>query len=198
MTREPPNRDLQALVIGASAGAVEALLCILPSLPADYPLVIIIVVHLPPHGESILASLLATRCQIAVKEAEDKELVRPGTAYLAPPNYHLLVEPDLRLALSVDDPVLYSRPSIDVLFESAADAYGDALTGVILSGANSDGAHGLRAIGEAGGLALVQAPMTAEASAMPQAALAACPQARALTLAQITEVLKTELPRRLR
>ncbi|MDB6119537.1 MAG: chemotaxis protein CheB, partial [Verrucomicrobiaceae bacterium] len=103
MTREPPNRDLQALVIGASAGAVEALLCILPSLPADYPLVIIIVVHLPPHGESILASLLATRCQIAVKEAEDKELVRPGTAYLAPPNYHLLVEPDLRLALSVDD-----------------------------------------------------------------------------------------------
>jgi len=198
MKPEPASKDLQALVIGASAGAVEALLCILPSLPANYPLPVMIVVHLPPQSDSILASLLASRCQIKVKEAEDKEPVCPGTAYLAPPNYHLLVEPDFRLSLSVDDPVLYSRPSIDVLFESAADAYGNALTGVILTGANSDGARGLRAVSKAGGLALVQTPASAEASAMPKAALDACPAARALTLPQIAEVLKTELPRRLR
>ncbi len=198
MTSETSNSDLQALVIGASAGAVEALLCLLPSLPVDYPLVIMIVVHLPPHCDSVLASLLAARCQITVKEAEDKEPVRPGTAYIAPPNYHLLVDPDLRLSLSVDDPVLYSRPSIDVLFESAADAYGSALTGVILTGANSDGARGLRAISDAGGLALVQTPASAEAATMPQAALNACPTARALPLAQMAEVLKNELPRRVR
>ena len=198
MNHPPASKDLQALVIGASAGAVDALLRILPSLPGDYPLPLMIVVHLPPYCESTLASLLAARCQIIVKEAEDKEPILPGTAYLAPPNYHLLVEPDWRLSLSSDEPVLYSRPSIDVLFESAADAFGNALTGVILTGANSDGARGLRAVCNAGGQGLVQTPASAEAAAMPQAALNACPTARALTLAQIATALKTELPRRLR
>ncbi|MDB6138001.1 MAG: cheB 2 [Verrucomicrobiaceae bacterium] len=195
MKPEPASEKLQAVVIGASAGAVEALMRLLPALPGNYPLALIIVVHLPPHCDSTLATLLAARCQIRVKEAEDKEPIRPGTAYLAPANYHLLVEPEGQLSLSSDDPVFYSRPSIDVLFESAADAYGSAVAGVVLTGANSDGAKGLRAICNAGGLALVQTPASADAPAMPQAALGLCPTARALSLDQMTEALKTELPR---
>ncbi|HSI11993.1 MAG TPA: chemotaxis protein CheB [Chthoniobacter sp.] len=192
MTEEPTDHSPKAIVIGASAGAVDALLQILPSLPRDYPLPLIIVVHLPPAPFTNLAGLFASHCQIEVKEAEDKEQIRPATAYFAAPDYHLLIEPDLRLSLSSEEPVLYSRPSIDVLFESAADAYGDSLIGIILSGANSDGARGLKAIVAAGGAALVQTPATALAAAMPQAALAACPTARALTLGEIATALRTE------
>ena len=107
---------------------------------------VVVVVHLPPDKESLLAGLFAPRCVLAVKEAEDKEPLLPATIYFAPPNYHLLIESDLRLSLSSDEAVRYSRPSIDVLFESAADACGDALTGVILTGSNCDGAIGLRAV----------------------------------------------------
>jgi two-component system chemotaxis response regulator CheB len=180
-----------AVVVGASAGAVDALLRILPSLPANFPLPVMIVVHLPPDKGSILPNLLASYCSIEVKEAEDKEDIRPGTAYLAPPDYHLLVEPDFRLSLSSDEPVQYSRPSIDVLFESAVDAYGSDLVGVVLTGANHDGASGLRKIGEAGGRGLVQSPETAEASAMPHAALEACPSASSMTLEQIAATLSS-------
>jgi two-component system chemotaxis response regulator CheB len=195
MSELSPDDLSPAIVIGASAGAVEALLHLLPPLPADYPLALMIVVHLHPESDSTLVALLAARCQILVKEAEDKEPIRPGTVYLAPPNYHLLIEPDGRLSLSSEEPVLFSRPSIDVLFESAADAYGDAMTGVILTGANSDGAEGLRAICSAGGRAYVQLP--AEADTMPLAARASCPSARPLTLAQLSDLLKNELPSRL-
>ncbi len=198
MINQPASTPFQALVIGASAGAVEALLRVLPALPKDFPLAVIIVVHLPPQSDSQLAALLGSRCQMTVKEAEDKEPILPGTVYFAPPNYHLLVEPDLCLSLSSDEPVLYSRPSIDVLFESAADAYGDRLAGLILTGANSDGARGLRAVADAGGLALVQDPETANAQAMPLAALASCPEAQALNLAQLTEALSTKLSQALR
>jgi two-component system chemotaxis response regulator CheB len=197
MNNEPParpNRKFEALVIGGSAGAVSALLGILPALPKDYPLAVMIVVHLPPDCDSTLATLLNNRCEITVKEAEDKEPILPGTAYLAPPNYHLLVEPDFHLSLSLDEPVHYSRPSIDVLFESAADAYGDSLAGVILTGASSDGARGLRAVCAGGGLAFVQTPASAEAETMPQAALDACATARMLDLPQLAVALKTELP----
>jgi len=193
MSEAHSSGPIQAIVIGASAGAVDALLQILPVLPKNYVLPLMIVVHLRPDSESTLAGLLAARCQIAVKEAEDKEPIRAGTAYLAPPNYHLLVEPDFRLSLSSDEPVLFSRPSIDVLFESAADAYGSEVAGVILTGGNSDGARGLQAIEAAGGVLLVQTPSSASTSAMPQAALQACPSARALSLPEIADVLKTEL-----
>lgn len=193
MSEAPSSGTIQAIVIGASAGAVDALLQILPALPKNYVLPLMIVVHLRPDSESTLAELLASRCQIAVKEAEDKEPIRAGTAYLAPPNYHLLVEPDFRLSLSSDEPVLFSRPSIDVLFESAADAYGSELAGIILTGGNSDGARGLQAIEAAGGLVFVQTPSSAGTSAMPQAALVACPSARQLSLPEIADVLKTEL-----
>jgi two-component system chemotaxis response regulator CheB len=189
------RRDARrAVVIGASAGALEALSHILPALSAGSPLSIMIVVHLPPERQSLLPEILAARCPIEIKEAEDTEIIRPGVVYIAPPDYHLLVEPDLSLSLSNEEPVLYSRPSIDVLFESAADAYGDALIGIVLTGANSDGANGARAVANAGGLVLVQDPDDADASAMPRAALQACPTALALTLAEIADCLSSNVP----
>jgi two-component system chemotaxis response regulator CheB len=121
----------QAVVIGASAGALEALTAILPSLPEHFPLPLMVVVHMPPDKPSVLADLFQAKCRIQVREAEDKEPLSGGTAYFAPPDYHLLVEADRCLSLSNDEPVLHSRPSIDVLFESAADAYGPALIGMM-------------------------------------------------------------------
>jgi len=179
----------EAVALGASAGALEALSAILPELPEGYPLPVMVVVHLPPDRKSLLADLLGQRCRLAVKEAEDKEEIVGGTVYLAPPDYHLMVEPDRRLSLSGEEPVQYSRPSIDVLFETAADAYGPGLVGVVLTGANSDGARGLRAICDAGGSALVQEPGEAMASAMPLAALAACPEASAMSLRAVARHL---------
>lgn len=173
---------LQAIAIGASAGALEALSVILPPLPADYRLPLFLVVHVPPDKESLLAEVLAAKCRLRVREAEDKIPIEAGTLYVAPPNYHLLVENDGCLSLSSDEEVLFSRPSIDVLFESAAEAYGPALGGIVLTGANEDGAAGLRAIAAAGGTAVVQQPALAAAAAMPRAALNACPSAQAMSL----------------
>ncbi|NYT40731.1 chemotaxis protein CheB [Sphingomonas sp. R-74633] len=183
----------RAVVIGASAGAIQALSLILPELPADFPLPVLVVVHVPADRSNILAPLFEPKCRMAVREAEDKEPALPGVIYFAPPDYHLLVETDGCLSLSTDEPVLHSRPSIDVLFESAADAFGDALVGVILTGANADGAQGLRAICDAGGTALVEEPETAYADTMPLAAIAACPAARVLTLEAIAEYLTKDL-----
>jgi len=181
---------IRAVVMGASAGAVEALSAILPALPAGYPLPVIVVVHLPPDKDSAMAKLLQMKCRVDVREVEDKEPLEAGTVYIAPPDYHVLVEHDERLSLSSEEPVFYSRPSIDVLFESAADVYGPGLVGIVLTGANSDGAQGLRAICAAGGTALVQHPEQAYATAMPQAALEACPEAKALSLPAIAAYLK--------
>jgi two-component system chemotaxis response regulator CheB len=178
-----------AVVIGASAGAVEALSVILPALPAGYPVPVAVVVHLPPDRPSIMAELFAARCRVAVREAEDKEPLVPGTVYFAPPDYHLLVEAAGHLSLSSEEPVRFSRPSIDVLFESAADAVGPGLVAVVLTGANDDGAAGLRAVCAAGGAAVVQDPLGAQAGAMPAAALAACPGATVLSLPQIAAYL---------
>lgn len=183
----------RVIVVGASAGAVQVLLDLVPALPVDGPPVVI-VVHVPPDRDNALPALLSDRCAVAVKEAEDKEALRCGTVYLAPPDYHLLIEQDSALALSSDEPVNYSRPSIDVLFESAADAVGPALTGVILTGANQDGARGLRAVAAAGGHAIVQSPSTAQAPAMPLAALSACPQAEMLTLEDIIQYFADGAP----
>lgn len=182
----------RAVVIGASAGAIQALSEILPALPADFPLPILIVVHVPADRDNILASLFEKKCRMAVREAEDKEPALGGVIYFAPAGYHLLVEEEGTLSLSSDEEVMYSRPSIDVLFESAADAYGSAVIGIILTGANSDGAKGLKAIAAAGGTALVQDPATAYASAMPRAALSECASACSTTLAQIVNFLVKE------
>ena len=180
----------EAIVIGASAGALEALSALLPGLPADYPLPIVIVVHIPADKKSLLADLFRQRCRVDVREAEDKEPIKAGTVYFAPPDYHLLVEADKTLSLSADEPVLFSRPSIDVLFETAADAYGEGLIGVILTGANSDGAMGLKAISGAGGVAVIESPEGAYAAAMPQAAIAACKDAQILPLNEIAAYLR--------
>lgn len=180
----------EAVVIGASAGALEALSAILPLLPADYALPVIIVVHVPPDKKSVLAELLQAKCGIKVREAEDKEPISGGTAYFAPPDYHLLVEADKSLSLANDEPVFYSRPSLDVLFESAADAYGPNLIAIVLTGANQDGAKGLRAVAEAGGAAIIQSPEGAYASVMPEAAISECPEARVLSLKEIAAYLQ--------
>lgn len=190
MNKPATSTQTQAIVIGGSAGAVSALLKLLPALEQGFPLPVLIVIHLPPDDKGALADLLNSQCPMTVKEAEDKEPVREGTAFLAPANYHLLVEPDFSFSFSQDDPVFYSRPSIDVLFESAADAYGSALAGVILTGASPDGAHGLRAIHLAGGRTFVQDPATAEMPTMPEAALTACPQARVLPLNKMAVALR--------
>lgn len=180
---------ISAVAIGASAGAVQALLHILPSLPAALPVPVLIVVHVPSDRDNTLVPLLRARCALEVKEAEDKEPLRPGTVYFAPSDYHLLVERDRTLALSSDEPVNYSRPAIDVLMESAAEAFGDALAAIVLTGANHDGARGLRAVTATGGIALVEDPRSAMSEAMPAAALALCPGARVETLDGITAFL---------
>jgi two-component system chemotaxis response regulator CheB len=179
-----------AVVIGASAGAVEALSAILPTLPKDYRLPVIVVVHVPPDRRNLLAELFDSKCQVAVREALDKEPITAGTVYFAPPDYHLLIEKDGTLSLSVDEPVLYSRPSIDVLFESAADAYGNALIAIVLTGANHDGATGAKSVVDAGGRLFVQDPREAHAPAMPTAALATCPGAEIMSLSQIAVYLQ--------
>ncbi|MFC0203972.1 chemotaxis protein CheB [Novosphingobium soli] len=181
--------DPAAVAIGASAGAIHALLEILPALPEDYGLPVLIVVHVPPGRRNELARLFSAKCQLPVHEAEDKEPILPGTITFAPPDYHMLVEPGGTISLSTDEPVYFSRPSIDVLLESAADAYDGRMVGVVLTGANEDGAQGLKAVADAGGLALVQEPSTAYARAMPDAALALCTTAHALPLAAIAACL---------
>ena len=178
------------IVIGASAGALEALSTILPALPAGYPFAVLIVVHVPPDKKSVLAELFRSKCQIRVVEVEDKEPISAGTVYFAPPDYHVLVEADLTLALSTEEPVLFSRPSIDVLFESAADALGPAVTAIVLSGANQDGSIGLRAVVDAGGTAIVQDPDHAFAAAMPEGAIYACPEAEIMSLEAIRSYLQ--------
>lgn len=186
--------DRQAIVIGASAGALEALSTILPRLPAAYPLPVMVVVHLPAGKDCRLAELLSAKCQVRVREAEDKEPIEAGAVYLAPPDYHLLVEANDRLSLSSEEPINYSRPSIDVLFESAADVYGSGLIGVVLTGANNDGAAGLSIIRRAGGTVIVQRPDLAQSSPMPRAALEACPEALVLSLPEIADYLQQAIP----
>ena len=179
-----------AIVMGGSAGSLEALSKILPALPGDFPVPILVVVHIPPDKDSIIAGLFRDKCALNAREARDKEPLEGGTVYFAPPDYHLLVEEDRSVSLSVEEPVLFSRPSIDVLFESAADVYGDKLIGVILTGANPDGANGLKTLCEAGGMAVVQSPQNAQAPFMPEAALKACPTAHVLDIEQIAPFLQ--------
>src|SRR5690606_37388239 len=144
-------RPVSAVVIGPSAGGVEALLTLLPALPATVRVPVLVVLHVPPTRPTLVAGLLTDRCDLPVREAEDKMPIEPGTVYLAPADYRLLGEPGPVVALSTDEPVHFSRPSIDVLFETAADVFGAGLLGIILTGASSDGADGLDAVRRAGG-----------------------------------------------
>ncbi len=163
----------RAVAVGCSAGGVRALSILLSQLPGDFPLPLLVVQHMAPGGGVLLVEGLNRVSPLRVGEAEEKEAVRPGRVYTAPPDYHLLVEKTGRLSLSIDEKVLHSRPSIDILFETAAEAFGKTLIGVLMTGANTDGCNGLLRIRAAGGMTIVEDPDRAEVDIMPRSAVEA-------------------------
>ncbi|MGE8456532.1 MAG: chemotaxis protein CheB [Pseudomonas alloputida] len=182
---------VRAVVIGASAGGVAALFQVLGTLPSAFAIPVLCVLHLPDDRHSQLAGVLQRRLHRPVCEARDKERISGGQIYVAGPGYHLSVERDLTLSLSQEEPVHFSRPAIDFLFISAADAYGDSLLGVLLTGANEDGARGLAYIKNNGGRTIVQDPRDAQVALMPEAALALHQPDHILTLSGIGQLLAT-------
>jgi two-component system chemotaxis response regulator CheB len=180
----------EVVAVGASLGGMAALKALVGGLPASFPLPLAIVQHVASEVSSELALLLQRHTSLRVCEAEDKMPLRAGTAYLAPSGYHLLVEPGA-LALSVDEPVVHARPSIDVLFQSAADAYGERVIGIALTSSSDDGARGLAAIRARGGMALVQDPSSAESRVLPDAALRLAGADRVLAPAELAAFLGT-------
>ena len=184
----------QLIVAGASLGGFDALAALLGGLPEDFPLPLAVVQHRSIDSDELLSILLRRVCRLPIREVEDKQPMLPGTVYLAPADYHLLVERD-HFALSVDARVHFARPSIDVLFESAADAYREQLVAILLSGSNEDGAQGIRSVKARGGLTVVQDPESAESARMPEAAIAGAEVDLILPLAGIVEFLN-DLSRR--
>jgi two-component system chemotaxis response regulator CheB len=184
---ELDRHAVRAIVIGGSAGGIDAMRTLAPALRADVP--VLVVLHVAAEASSDWSKVLSPS-RLVVREAEDKERATPGTLFVAPPDYHLSVDAEGILSLSVEAPVHHARPSIDVLFESAAWAYRERLLGIVLSGANADGAEGLAKIRRAGGLCWVQSPESALAPTMPRAALSAVPDARSLSLESMTEALR--------
>lgn len=168
---EPAARSASLVVVGASSGGVEALIGLLSRLPADFALPMAVVLHQGEDRDSVLAQVLGRHTPLAVREARDKEPLAAGCVHVAPPGYHLLLEDAQHLALSCDPPEYFSRPSIDALFETASQVLGPRLCGVLLTGANHDGAAGLARLGAAGGLTLVQSPTDAANPEMPLAAI---------------------------
>ena len=168
-------------VVGTSWGGLAALRELVSCLPGDLPIPVVVIQHRHKHSDSALPQLLQDRTPLRVCEVEDKTPIEPGAVYVAPADYHLLVEPDY-FTLSVEDPIRYSRPSIDHTFSSAADVFGAKTIGVVLTGANADGTAGLRRIAERGGMTIVQEPVTAESPTMPTSALKAVPSSRVLTI----------------
>ncbi len=195
------TKPCAVIVIGGSAGALDALAELVGALPADCAVPVVVVLHVRPDRPSLLESVLAGRGRLAVREAEDKAPLSARTIHVAPPNYHLLLERRGCLSLSVDPPQRFSRPSIDVTFESAADAFGDGVVAVLLSGASDDGAQGLARIAAKGGMTMVQDPASAEARTMPEAALAAmkpdhvlAPKQLGAILAELVGIREAEAP----
>ena len=180
---------IEAIVIGASAGGVEALLTIFAALPDGFGLPILAVLHLPDERRSQLAEVFGRRLSMPVVEARDKEVIMPGTLYFAGPRYHLSVEQDRSLSLSQEERVHHSRPAIDYLFASAADTYGKGLLAILLTGANHDGARGLAHVKQQGGTTVVQEPTEARVAVMPRAALALHTPDHILTLGRIGSLL---------
>ncbi|MGE6824004.1 chemotaxis protein CheB [Pseudomonas soli] len=186
--------SVRAIVIGASAGGVSALFSVLGALNSDFAIPVLCVLHLPDDRHSQLAEVLQRRLRRPVREALDKARIEPGLIYVAGPGYHLSVERDFSLSLSQEEPVHFSRPAIDFLFESAADAYGSELLGVLLTGANEDGAQGLLRIKQSGGRTVVQDPREAQVALMPEAALALHDPDHILSLSGIGQLLATLEP----
>jgi len=164
----------EAIVIGVSAGGMNALKFIFSALPAGFSIPIIIVQHVSAHSDNEWINLLNDKSNLTIKEADEKEKIEPGKVYIAPANYHLLIEMDKTFSFTIDERVNFARPSIDVLFESAAEAYKDKLIGIVLTGSNNDGTKGIKRIKQYWGLAIIQDPKTAEYSTMPASAIAAC------------------------
>lgn len=187
------NAIKNVVTIGGSAGSLDVILNVLSSFPTDSGAVVIVVVHRKNDADSILADLIAARTKIPVKDAEDKDQILPGHIYLAPPNYHLLIETNLHFSLDASEKIHFSRPSIDVTFESIAEMFGDKVIGILVSGANADGALGLKAIHQAGGLTIAQEPGTAEVDYMPKQAIAIGAADKILTPDEMVETLKYEL-----
>jgi two-component system chemotaxis response regulator CheB len=181
---------LEAVVVGASAGGVQALQAVLGCLPADFRPPVFVVLHVPKDRPSGIPELLGASCALPVVEAEDKQPVLPGRVVFAPPDYHLLVESRGAVALSMDEPVMFSRPSIDVLFESAAAVFDKGLLAILLTGASSDGSEGVAAVRAAGGKAWIQCPSEAASPVMPTSALAHAGADAVLRLAGMCERLK--------
>jgi two-component system chemotaxis response regulator CheB len=179
----------EIVVIGTSWGGLSALRELIAGLPAAFGLPLVIVQHRHRQSDHLLTTLLQDRTPLCVCEVEDKAPIAAGSVYVAPADYHLLIERGY-FSLSTDDPVRFSRPSIDVTFQSAADTYGEHSVGVVLTGANADGANGLKRIVDRGGLAFVQLPATAESPTMPAAALQSVPTARVLTIEEISHALR--------
>lgn len=178
------------LVIGGSAGSLDVLLQLLPELKLDWPLAMIIVLHRKAGSETLLSDLLSTKTCLCVKEAEEKDMLLAGCIYVAPADYHLLVEPDGLLTLDASEKVHYSRPSIDVTFMSAAEVFGNRLYCLLLSGANMDGAEGLQTVHELGGFTAVQDPETAEASFMPKYAINTAEVDNVLNIREMIDFVK--------
>jgi two-component system, chemotaxis family, protein-glutamate methylesterase/glutaminase len=185
----------EIVVIGTSWGGLSAVSTVVADLPSTFALPLVVVQHRSPDAPGLLAELLQLRTRLNVVEVEDKQPVLPGHVFIAPPNYHLLFDRGV-FSLTTDAPVRYSRPSIDVTFMSAADEYGRRTIGVVLTGANEDGALGLKRIADRGGYAMVQDPASAESPVMPQAALRAVTRSRVLPLARIAGHLVTIAPPR--
>ncbi|WP_426340372.1 chemotaxis protein CheB [Pseudoduganella sp. S-14] len=183
------GRQFEAVVIGASAGGVNALMQVLPALPRGYRLPIVVVLHVRSGRQNQLVDVFQQRVQLPVREAGDKEDVIPGTLYFAPAGYHLLLENERSFSLSCDAPLHFARPAIDITMESAADVYGPRLVGMLLTGANDDGAQGMAAIGKADGLTVVQDPEEANVGVMPLEAIRARQPDLVLPLEHIKQLL---------
>ncbi|MCF8303542.1 MAG: chemotaxis protein CheB [Bacteroidales bacterium] len=181
--------DYKAVVIGSSAGGLDALRALLTRINRSFSLPIVIVQHLSPLSDNYLSNYLDNLSDLRVKEVEEKERIEPGIAYIAPPNYHVLIEENRTFALTVDEKVNYARPSVDVLFESAAYVYRSSLIGIVLTGANNDGSKGLKIIKQYGGLAIVQDPKTAYVDTMPRSAMETVKVDHVLNLEEIADFL---------
>ena len=179
----------EAIVIGVSSGGMNALKYLFSILPADFRIPIIIVQHVSARSDNQWIKLLNDKSNLSIKEADEKEKIEQGTIYIAPSNYHLLIEKDKTFSLTIDERVNFARPAIDVLFESAAEAYKKKLIGIVLTGSNNDGAKGIKRIKECGGLAIIQDPKTAESPSMPASAIAIIQPDYILSLEKIVSIL---------
>jgi two-component system chemotaxis response regulator CheB len=189
LKRNIRKMNYEAIVIGVSSGGTKALKFIFSELPTGFTTPIIIVQHVGAHSDNEWIKILNDKSSLIVKEADEKEKIKSGRAYIAPANYHLLIEKDKTFSLTIDERVNFARPAIDVLFESAAEAYKNKLIGVILTGSNHDGAKGLKRIKECGGFAIVQDPKTAESATMPASAIDASQPDNILSLENIVQLL---------